>query len=572
MENPLGRSRGKRLASVFAALALSSVSAVSGWTAPASQPPFPGLPPGEILFRVNGSPIGKAEFRRFIEIAFPEETEPPAARLRALADSFINHRLLAAKARAEGVDRLPAVRSRIETRRNRLWTTVLWNDVVEPSLRIEESGLAEMAPAMEDAVSLQQLTVESREQAEELRRRALAGEDFGEIVKAHSVGLSAHNGGLVGFVGKGSPLYGPELIEELFRMRPGEYSAVAKTGIGYAVIRVLEKKPASQMRREWLERNRDRLVRILRRSAWEEWKEKLARSHVHVLHQEVVDAYLEAREQNASLEPHLMKVAVTVDGVPFTLRDLIDPSGMGVVHAEEPVHAILRKRVAEFALAREAEKLGLREKHPDILLTETLLGEYLLAREYVEFRSRDLTVTEKERREYYKTNRKKFVAPRAFRLSLIETRSPARLKTIYGLLEKGTPFEEVADRWSDNRDARGGDLGYIEEGRIPPSLAPATKLAAGEYARNPIRLGPEDGGEGVWIVPKLRAVREKRQLSFEETDRSSLAKSVMAQKRERLLREILTGLRRDNRIEFTREFMEYAARREDSRRARGDDR
>jgi hypothetical protein len=245
---------------------------------------------------------------------------------------------------------------------------------------------------------------------------------------------------------------------------------------------------------------------------------------------------------------------------------------MGVVHAEDTVNAIIRRRVEEFVLAREAGRRGLRGKHPDLLLTEKLLWEYILAREYVDFRSRDLTVTEEERREYYEANRSKFVAPRAFRLSLIETRSPSRLRTIYDLLDKGTPFEEVADRWSDNREASGGVPGFVEERRIPPDLAPATKLAAGEYLRSPLRVRPPGGGEYVWIVPMLAAVREERELRFEETDRSSVSKSVMAKKRERLIRNILADLRRENQVEFTREFMEYAARWANPPYASGDNR
>lgn len=568
----MNRKPGKRFTAVLAALALSSLAAASLGSAAIDNLSPTGFPSGAILFRINGSPVEEREFRRFLEIAFREEPDPSASRLPVLADSFINNRLLAAGARAEGVDKLPAVRSRIETRLNRLWPGVLWEEVVKPSLRIEEKDLADMVPAMEDAVSLQQLTVESRERAEELRSLALAGGDFGEIIMAESVGLTSHKGGMLGFVTKRSSLYDPELLDLLFRMRPGDYSAVSRTATGYAVIRVLEKKPAARMRQEWLDANRGRLVRIREQDAWKAWKEKLARSCESAVNQEAVDAYLKAREKNGPLGPALAMTAVTVDGVPLTLRDLIDPSGLGVVHSDDTVQTIIRRRVEEFALAREAGRRGLREKHPDLLLTERLLGEYLLAREYLEFRSRDLTVTEDERREYYEANRKKFVAPRAFRLSLIETRSPARLRTIYDLLDKGTPFEEVADRWSDNRDAIEGASGFVEENRIPPELAPATRLAIGEHLRTPLRIKPAEGGEGVWIVPRLIAVREERQLPFEETDRASLAKSVMAQKRERLIRSVLADLRRENRIELSREFAEFAKRGINAKPAKGDNR
>jgi len=79
---------------------------------------------------------------------------------------------------------------------------------------------------------------EAKKQAEELRERAAAGEDFAALARKYSGDqITAKNGGDIGFLSKGAM---PESFDEaLFSMKPGDISPVIETPYGFHVIQVL---------------------------------------------------------------------------------------------------------------------------------------------------------------------------------------------------------------------------------------------------------------------------------------------------------------------------------------------
>ena len=71
----------------------------------------------------------------------------------------------------------------------------------------------------------------------EYKKRALAGEDFGELAKAYSEDAgSAQNGGLYANYKRGSMV--PEFEGTLFRLKPGEISDPVETDFGVHIIKL----------------------------------------------------------------------------------------------------------------------------------------------------------------------------------------------------------------------------------------------------------------------------------------------------------------------------------------------
>ncbi len=88
-----------------------------------------------------------------------------------------------------------------------------------------------------------QIVVDQRGKADEARRRALAGEDFGDLVKELSEDpAAAENGGDVGFFSY--PQMVPTFAAAAFATEPGGISEVVRTEFGFHVINVIEKRPA----------------------------------------------------------------------------------------------------------------------------------------------------------------------------------------------------------------------------------------------------------------------------------------------------------------------------------------
>jgi hypothetical protein len=91
---------------------------------------------------------------------------------------------------------------------------------------------------------------ELREQAEELRQRAVEGEDFSELARRYSEDPgSAPRGGDLGWFEPGAMVQPFE--EAAFRLQPGEVSPVTETLFGLHIIKVDEREtPAFDERRE----------------------------------------------------------------------------------------------------------------------------------------------------------------------------------------------------------------------------------------------------------------------------------------------------------------------------------
>ena len=84
-----------------------------------------------------------------------------------------------------------------------------------------------------------------KKQAEDLAKKAKAGADFAELAKKFSEDDSNNSkGGDLDFFGRGAMV--PEFDQVAFAMKPGEVSDVVKTQFGYHVIKLTEKREASQ--------------------------------------------------------------------------------------------------------------------------------------------------------------------------------------------------------------------------------------------------------------------------------------------------------------------------------------
>jgi peptidyl-prolyl cis-trans isomerase C len=122
---------------------------------------------------------------------------------------------------------------------------------------------------------------EALQKAEDVKKKAEAGEDFAELAKEYSEGPSAEQGGDLGFFQK-EQMVGP-FAEAAFAMEPGQISDVVETQFGYHVIKVADKKEARTMT---LDEVHDQLVQYLKQQTVEKR----------------MDEYLESAKADAEVE------------------------------------------------------------------------------------------------------------------------------------------------------------------------------------------------------------------------------------------------------------------------------
>ena len=81
--------------------------------------------------------------------------------------------------------------------------------------------------------------------ADDLAAKAKAGADFAELAKKHSEDDSNNTkGGDLDYFGRGQMV--ADFDKVAFAMKPGEVSDPVKTEFGYHVIKLIEKRAASQ--------------------------------------------------------------------------------------------------------------------------------------------------------------------------------------------------------------------------------------------------------------------------------------------------------------------------------------
>ena len=173
-----------------------------------------------------------------------------------VSDHFNNDRAAFLKALTE--DRLTLDDWRTETR-NRLEVTILRRKEVTDKVIIAPRAVREVYDASIDKyrtpaqiklrmIALHKGTTEEDQaaklgEAEHIRERLLAGEDFGEVAKASSEGIKAAKGGDMGWVEPGS--LRPELADAANGLEPGRISEVIPTQDELYILKVEAKKSAA---------------------------------------------------------------------------------------------------------------------------------------------------------------------------------------------------------------------------------------------------------------------------------------------------------------------------------------
>jgi len=125
---------------------------------------------------------------------------------------------------------------------------------------------------------------DARRQLEKIQQRLDTGEDFGSLAKAFSQGPSNARNGDLGYFRRGQMVKPFEDVA--FGLKPGEVSAIVKTGFGYHLIKVVDKKPETKVT---YEKAKNRIQQYL--------KQDKIKKHI--------DQLVEKLKQNAVVERYL---------------------------------------------------------------------------------------------------------------------------------------------------------------------------------------------------------------------------------------------------------------------------
>lgn len=282
-----GRRRGRTLLAILTPVVLAAAGPVR------SEGPRPA-PAGEVVARVDGSPISRRDFDLAVQIHFSGRRpgmvglqELRAARERVL-ERLIDSELLYQKARSGAAavpdadldteqkrmqERLGSpeqfeqmlrdngvteAQFREQLRRSLLVTRFVDRDIAagvsvsdDEARRYYDQNPNEMKRP--ESARFSQIMVRvapeataaqragRRQRIEAILKELRAGEDFAEMARKHSDGREAAQGGDSGVLVRGG---GPPPIERaVFSLAPGEVSDIVETRLGFHILKVIERRP-----------------------------------------------------------------------------------------------------------------------------------------------------------------------------------------------------------------------------------------------------------------------------------------------------------------------------------------
>ncbi len=156
--------------------------------------------------------------------------------------------------------------------------------------------------------------------------------------------------------------------------------------------------------------------------------------------------------------------------------------------------------------------------------------------------------------EFYIRHAALWVIPQRIEISAIESKNRRKFQKAVEELKRGIPFEEVASRYSEHHTAsQGGYFGWIEERENHFLMRQYDGLREALFGANAVSAGgvTDPFSDGVnQVVVKVNVVEPRRQLTFQEAEKSIRATYLKQERSDRFI-ERSEELKKVYRIEVT---------------------
>ncbi|MCS7017788.1 MAG: peptidylprolyl isomerase [Cytophagales bacterium] len=215
-----------------------------------TQQPATSLPSDvQVLAHIGEQPITVGEFRYLYEKNnYADSTLYTAQNLRDYLDLFVKFKRKVMEARSLGYDTTQAYRAELAEYKKQLAKPYLSvNALSDRMVKEAYQRLQEEINAAHILISCRrdappQDTLAAFRKIQDLRRRALAGEDFGTLAATYSEDPSAkENRGVLGYFTAMQMVYDFETVA--YNTPVGQISEVVRTQFGYHIVKVLDRRP-----------------------------------------------------------------------------------------------------------------------------------------------------------------------------------------------------------------------------------------------------------------------------------------------------------------------------------------
>jgi parvulin-like peptidyl-prolyl isomerase len=447
------------------------------------------------LARVNGDPVTV----RDLLAAFTSRHGGHAkflggnAEAREFLNLIIDDRLFLQEAYDIGLDQDAAVSEVVDEFARRKAAEAFVKAEIDEKVKPTEEEILAAWKLLNFMVHARQIAVETKAEAEEIRRAILQGGDFEALARSCSIAASRSRGGnLVANWGQ----FGPEWEKVVFALGPGELSPVFETPFGFEVVLIeyradVELPPLDKVKGQietvLRQRKTDERKKALSEELWRTYEVKL---------QEVDYANPEA-------------VIATWNGGQLTVGEVFENGvrGLSPREIEKRLRATINSPLS--TQAAKDRKLSPELSAEIDTYRETMMKKALF-RDHV---FKDVSVTDAEVTAYYDAHKSEFIDAEQRHVAHVMVPTEKDAAAARQKLAGGADFEQVAKKTS--RDfmtaSSAGDLGWITAEKVPEAFREVLKLGAGELSK-PIK------GPSGWHVIKVLEVKPPRQMELAEVE------------------------------------------------------
>jgi peptidyl-prolyl cis-trans isomerase C len=221
------------------------------------------------------------------------------------------------------------------------------------------------------------------------------------------------------------------------------------------------------------------------------------------------------------------------------LKDRLDnlpPQYAAYYSSEEGKAKLLKQLIDEKLLFLEAKANGYSDKAEVNKMTERFKQD-VMTNLYLKEQLKEVSVTDKDIKDYYETNKTRFSQPESVRASHILVKTEAEANKLLGELNKGAAFEDVAKKNSTCPSAaKGGDLDFFTRGQmVKPFEDAAFALKVGDITKKPVQT------QFGWHIIKLTDRKAAQQKALEDVQ-GDIRNELMQEKQKESIDSILKKL------------------------------
>ena len=464
------------------------------------------------------------------------------------ARDVVSKELLVMEARKLGLDRMPEIAEIGQSAlRSAAWQ-VFVEERIKSQVNVTEDEIRDMYGRQRYTYHIGWLFLRSGALARNLHERIKAGEDFSKLAAIFSVDVSRDRGGDIGTRALGTL---PVDVEDmLMMMTPGDVSEPIKYSGYYILVKLYDKQSIDQVDFEAARTGLESLTRMrkegtLQRQLAGELRTKYNLTFVDDTI-DMIASKTQAVYTSEDLAPgeipsfsdeELGRTVAAFGGVEWKVRTYVDkvksqpePYRPAYGTDAEAVKSVITDFITGDLWTMEIHNEGFDEDPKAVKVAQRAVEERVVTEMHQRLIG-PVKVDDDSLRAFYEKQKAELVSDPGARLAVIILASDEEAREVYGALEGGRKFEDLARQRSiDAATAKnGGEIGralyqpQIEQ--FPEVEDLVNTLETGAYSE-PLAVPPGFGPDGYMVLKVLEKI-ESRQLEFDEV-KQALGERVLA--------------------------------------------